>query len=119
MLIYLYIVFEKTAQRYFAGWPAGSSWGHLKDRWKSPGFRGRLDGSEGEWSGLRNATLVIVCTSKLHRKLRPGMPSEIVSAPCEMVPGTWNVTHKSFSIFECICETKRKNESENEKRGNI
>ncbi len=60
MLIYLYTVFEKTAQRYFAGWPAGSSWGHLKDRWKSPGFRGRLDGSEGEWSGLRNATLVIV-----------------------------------------------------------
>lgn len=33
-----------------------------------------------------------------------------------MVPGTVrNVTHKSFSIFECICETKRKHESENEK----
>ncbi len=48
------------------------------------------------------------------------MPSEIISAPCEMVPGTVrNVTHKSFSIFQCICETKRKNESENEKRGNI
>lgn len=66
---------------------------------------------------VRNASLVSFSTPCTNRRLSQGMPSEIVSAPCEPVPGTVrNVTHNNFSTFLCVCGTKRKNESENEKK---
>lgn len=92
------------------------------------GFIWKADGNllvSEEWvrgGMVRNASLVSFSTPCTNRRLSQGMPSEIVSAPCEPIPGTVrNVTHNNFSTFLCVCGTKRKNESENEKkkRGNI
>lgn len=95
-------MFENIEQTLFSGWPAGSSLVHLKGRWKSPGFRRRLNGSEGEWSGM---LLQFLCTS--NRRLSQGMPSEIVSASCELVPGTVrNVIHTVSQLF-CVCMKQR------------
>lgn len=87
------------------------------------GFIWKADGNllvSEEWvrgGMVRNASLVSFSTPCTNRRLSQGMPSEIVSAPCEPIPGTVrNVTHNNFSTFLCVCGTKRKNESENEKK---
>jgi len=93
-------MFEKIESTLFARWPAGFTWNADEISW----FQKTTEWVRGGM--VWNFSQFLYTTNQ-------GMPSEIV---CEH--RVRNVTHKNFSTFLCTCGTKRKNESENEKKGN-